>query len=82
MGFWQRTAVYWGLAEPEPEASEEFSASPIDAHIAAQVAVQSGPAAYSAPVTREFALNVPAVLRGRNIICAIATLPLQHYLAA
>ncbi|MBK8078223.1 MAG: phage portal protein [Kineosporiaceae bacterium] len=86
-GFWHRTAVYWGLSEPREEMSdapaEEFSASPVDAHIAAQVAaVQSGPAAYSAPVTREFALNVPAVLRGRNIICAIATLPLQHYLAA
>lgn len=78
MGFWRRTAVYWGLVE-EPER-QEFEAGPVDAHIAAQVAAaQSGPAAYTAPLTREFALQVPAVLRARNIICAIATLPLRHY---
>ena len=80
-GFWRRTAVYWGLAEavPEPEGRDSFAYSPVDAHIAAQSVAQSGPAAYSAPVTREFALQVPAVLRARNIICAIATLPLRHY---
>lgn len=78
MGFWRRTAVYWGLVE-EPER-QEFEAGPVDAHIAARVAAaQSGPAAYTAPLTREFALQVPAVLRARNIICAIATLPLRHY---
>lgn len=31
------------------------------------------------PVTRERALSVPGVLRGRNLICGIATLPLVQY---
>ena len=30
-------------------------------------------------VTRERALSVPGVLRGRNLICGIATLPLRQY---
>ena len=80
MGFWRRTAVYWGLAEAEQR--EEFSAPETVNEVisAAQAqAAPSGPSAYSAPVTREFALGVPAVLRGRNIICAISTLPLRHY---
>lgn len=31
------------------------------------------------PVTRERALSVPGVLRGRNLICGISTLPLRQY---
>jgi hypothetical protein len=33
----------------------------------------------AAPVSRKQALSVPAVMRGRNFICAIATLPLREY---
>lgn len=33
----------------------------------------------SAPVTRTEALSVPAVQRGRNLVCSIATLPLEQH---
>lgn len=56
-----------------------FTSKPVDDAIAARAASTYSTtlqAVYSAPVTRDFALAVPAVLRGRNVICSIATLPL------
>lgn len=56
-----------------------FTSKPVDDVIAARAASTYSTtlqAVYSAPVTRDFALAVPAVLRGRNVICSIATLPL------
>lgn len=47
-------------------------ATPVDDYITAQQI----DAALEAPVTREKALSVEAVLRGRNLICSLATLPL------
>jgi HK97 family phage prohead protease len=58
---------------------EEFTAGPLDAWIAAQGGTGAGATVNevrSAAVTRDFALAVPAVLRGRNVLCSIATLPL------
>lgn len=57
----------------------EFTSGPVSAYIAARGANASTSnmnAVLGAPVTREFAMQVPAVLRGRNVICSIATLPL------
>lgn len=47
-------------------------ATPVDDYITAQQI----DTALEAPVTREKALSVEAVLRGRNLICSLATLPL------
>ena len=65
-----------GVAASAPEQSAvvsvEFS-SPVDEYITAQ---QVATTETSAPVTRETALTVEAVLRGRNLLCSLATLPL------
>lgn len=58
---------------------EEFTAGPLDAWIAAQGAAGASTSVgevRAAPVTRDFALAVPAVMRGRNSICSVASLPL------
>lgn len=58
---------------------EQFTAGPLEAWVAAQGGTGAGATVNevrTATVTREFALAVPAVLRGRNVICSIATLPL------
>lgn len=72
---WWKTLTRWALA-PTPERNEtvvSFSsdlATPVDTLISG-VATLSG-----SPVGRALALSVPAVLRGRNLLCSIATLPL------
>lgn len=58
---------------------QDFTAGPLDAWIAAQGGTGSNASVNevrASAVTREFALAVPAVLKGRNVICSIATLPL------
>ncbi|PWW50260.1 phage portal protein [Actinokineospora spheciospongiae] len=57
-------------AEPVVTFSSDLT-TPVDSLIQAASATLS-----SAPVRRDLALSVPAVLRGRNLFCAIATLPL------
>lgn len=59
-------------------SSAEFSSpAVVDAVIRANGGLESD--VFASSVTRDFALSVPAVLRGRNILCSIATLPLQHF---
>lgn len=62
-------------AATEAEPSVVFSAdipTPVDDYIVAQQVETY----LCKPVTREQALSVEAVLRGRNLICSVATLPL------
>lgn len=60
---------------------ERFASGPVDRAIsyATSSSALSLAQVHAAPVTREFALSVPAVLRGRNVICSIATLPLMTF---
>lgn len=86
MGWMRSAGVALGFVEPRAESEmadagprESFAeADSVDAAIAARVAESAGAATWAQPVTREFALQVPAVLRGRNLICSISTLPLRH----
>jgi len=57
--------------EPHVSFSWDLNTSPIDDLIA-----RDGRELSNVPVARDRALTVPAVLRGRNMICSIATLPL------
>jgi HK97 family phage prohead protease len=90
MGWMHSTAVALGFAEPRTELADQgardtFAADQpdsVDAAIAAKVAESVGAATWMQPVTREFALQVPAVLRGRNVICSAAQLPLRHFRAS
>lgn len=86
MGWMHSAGVALGFVEPRTQleldrSHETFAAEPdsVDAAIAAKVAEQVGASTWSQPVTREFALQVPAVLRGRNVLCSISTLSLRHY---
>lgn len=59
-----------------PESSARFSV-PIDPQSMIDSLISSSGSDLSdSPVSRDMALSVPAVLRGRNLICSIATLPL------
>jgi hypothetical protein len=78
MGFlrwlgWVASAPIAELADSEPSAifSVEL-ATPVDDYIQAQQVDSS----LEAPVTREKALTVDAVIRGRNLLCSFAALPL------
>lgn len=87
MGFW-RTLLNWQSAPREGDEHSivdavEFSAPisgsvedglpmPIDQLLYEMKNAESG------PVTREQALGVASVLKGRNIICSLATLPLRQ----
>jgi phage head maturation protease len=62
------------LSTPAPAQAFSNPSTTVDGVIAAARAASA-----SLPVTRETALQVPAVQRGRNLICAIATLPLTQY---
>jgi phage head maturation protease len=70
VAFWDRIRFAFRAA------SEDFTAPvhTIDGVIRAARASSA-----SAPISRDIALQVPAVQRGRNLICAIATLPLVQY---
>lgn len=76
VGFW-RTLFRWADA-PTPERpvttvdfSWDLQPTPIDDLVSAR-----GGDLSAVPVGRDRALTVPAVLRGRNLLCSIATLPL------
>lgn len=62
----------WAARLLRPRAT--FSAGPLDALIQAALGATG-----SAPVTRAEALSIPAVIRGRNMLCSIATLPLEQH---
>lgn len=72
---------WWGRMRgraPQREAATPprvFHSTPV-ADVIAQLASQTG------PVTRDEALSVPAIVRARNEIAAISTLPLRCYDAA
>lgn len=76
---WLRTLLNWRAAptaEDDPAAGPSVSftdeiATPID-QLFAQMFTDA-----TSRVDREKALSVPAVLRGRNLMCSIATLPLR-----
>lgn len=56
-------------------AAEMFTApQPMD-----QVIVAQKRAGWTLTMSRDVALQVPAILRGRNLICSISTLPLTQY---
>ncbi|WP_139320531.1 phage portal protein [Saccharomonospora sp. CUA-673] len=57
--------------EPHVSFSWDLHTSPID-----DLITREGRELSNVPVARDRALTVPAVLRGRNMICSIATLPL------
>ncbi|MFJ8966053.1 phage portal protein [Lentzea sp. NPDC102401] len=66
-------AVFERAAETPASPSVTFSLdiTPVDDLVQLASATLS-----NSPVSRKAALSVPAVLRGRNILCAISTLPL------
>ncbi len=66
-----RTAALFRNFFRSPTATFDGAPQPIDRLIAEMIS-QSG----SPRVSREDALSVPAVQRGRNLICSISTLPL------
>lgn len=78
MGFGQRVREWFGYGTPpaaEPTRALRFSEMtpvtlPVDQLLAYFYAKQG-------KVTRDNALTIPAMLRGRNLICAISTLPLE-----
>jgi phage head maturation protease len=72
MGWWRATVDRMrGRSFTAPVARN------IDEVFAAMWAAASGP--HTAPITRDAAINVAAVQRARNEICAISTLPLRLY---
>ncbi|NUR80716.1 MAG: phage portal protein [Dermatophilaceae bacterium] len=58
------------LTAAEPSAKFSIDLRPVDAVIQASASLSA------ARISRRAALSVPAVLRGRNLLCSIATLPL------
>lgn len=70
MGIWRRT---WERFNTFPTGQFHVDGPIIDRLV---VALMNGVDSGAARVGREEALSVPAVLRGRNLICSIATLPL------
>lgn len=71
---WVRTLMSWQDAPtPNSEASVTFSVdipTPVDDLLSSRAWWSS------TSVSRDLALSVPVVLRGRNLLCSIATLPL------
>lgn len=63
------------VPEPPPVTFSHELTTPVDALSPTPVA-DAIKAVSNWPVSRRDALSVPAVLRGRNLLCAIATLPL------
>ncbi|MDG4790378.1 phage portal protein [Micromonospora sp. WMMD1102] len=72
MGFWRAVGQFFGL--PYAFSAEESEPRPIDRLIMEMAGMGAIPA-----VSRSEALSVPAVQKGRNLVCAVATLPLQQY---
>lgn len=75
MGFLSRMRFVRDVATADaaPASAQDFTAGP-SVSLADVIAIAGGK--LGANVTREEALSVPAVLRGRNLVCNIATLPL------
>lgn len=75
---WFRAAVDWLTTTPVPSAtftaSDVSAPKPID-QLFAELAGRYG----DGPVSRDQALSVPTVQRGRNLLCSVATLPLALY---
>ncbi len=69
MGFWRR---FSGLFRA-PVATFDSAPRPID-EVIGEMLHRSGPS-----IGRAEALSVPAVQRGRNLMCSISTLPLVQY---
>lgn len=72
MSAWRRLGAF--LAAPFVRHTFDAAPRPIDAVILEMAGRGAGPR-----VGRAEALSVPGVLRGRNLICSIATLPLVQY---
>jgi hypothetical protein len=73
-----------GVPRPIPLELQPLSAELAQFDIAPQpidrlLTLMKGGGNDTAPVSRDMALSVPAVQRGRNEICSIATLPLRLY---
>ncbi|MEQ4301586.1 phage portal protein [Plantactinospora sp. B6F1] len=71
MGFWRAVGQFFGLAA---FAADESEPRPIDRLILEMAGKGLAPT-----VGRAEALSVPAVQKGRNLICSVATLPLLQY---
>jgi hypothetical protein len=74
MTWWGRVRALYAVPMAPPRATFDSPPRPIDAVIAEMLGVTAG--AVPPRVGRAEALTVPAVLKGRNMICSIATLPL------
>ena len=71
MGFWRRVGEFFFTLHHGPTATFDTAPRPVDAVIAEMLGRGTAPR-----VGRTEALSVPAVQRGRNLICSISTLPL------
>ncbi|MEU8329824.1 phage portal protein [Micromonospora sp. NPDC048839] len=77
MGLWAQVRELFRLPSLPPGYSQfaaETDPEPLDRVIVKMMGRGAVP-----KVDREAALSVPAVLRGRNLICSISTLPLVQY---
>jgi hypothetical protein len=77
---WMRSAGAWlvGDTRPRPAGGQRVIQSfslPIPASVTALYATDT---AGGGEVGRDVALSIPAVLRGRNLLCSISTLPLSQ----
>ncbi|MEO3930762.1 HK97 family phage prohead protease [Micromonosporaceae bacterium B7E4] len=72
MGFWGAVGRFFGL--PTSRFSDESEPRPID-----RLILEMSGRGISPAVSRSEALSVPAVQKGRNLICSVATLPLLQY---
>ncbi|WP_027934560.1 phage portal protein [Amycolatopsis thermoflava] len=73
---WLRTLLRWSEAPGSPSAPEPSVTFSHDLPTPVDTLVSGASKFSNTPVTRALALSVPAVLRGRNLLCSIATLPL------
>lgn len=72
MGFWNWIGNLVGLPAEAPRHTFDSAPRPIDEMFAMLRGVSGS------PVTREQALSVPMVQRGRNLLCSVSTLPLSQ----
>jgi phage head maturation protease len=72
MGFWNWIGSIVGLPAEAPRRTFDSPPRPIDAMFAMLRGVDG------APVSRDQALSVPMVQRGRNLLCSVSTLPMAQ----
>jgi HK97 family phage prohead protease len=72
---WWRSLLRWAEA-PTAERNDAVVTFSHDIPTPIDDVIRAGSDLSAAPVRRDLALTVPAVLRGRNLLCSIATLPL------